>query len=91
MKVTITGATGLIGGKLCGALRKRGDDVTAVGREWPPEALAGRDAVVHLAGEPIAQRWNDEVKARIRAWRDRGHRTGSCIRCTRPTRARPCS
>ena len=72
MKVTITGATGLIGAKLCGALRKRGDDVTAVGREWPPEVLAGRDAVVHLAGEPIAQRWNDEVKARIRASRIEG-------------------
>ena len=72
MKVTITGATGLIGAKLCGALRKRGDDVTAVGREWPPEVLAGRDAVVHLAGEPISQRWNDEVKARIRASRIEG-------------------
>jgi len=72
VKVTITGATGLIGAKLCGALRKRGDDVTAVGREWPPEVLAGRDAVVHLAGEPIAQRWNDEVKARIRASRIEG-------------------
>jgi len=72
VKVTITGATGLIGAKLCGALRKRGDAVTAVGREWPPEVLAGRDAVVHLAGEPIAQRWNDEVKARIRASRIEG-------------------
>lgn len=44
--------------------------VEAVG--WQPEsgpapaaALAGRDAVVHLAGEDIAQRWNDEVKRRL--------------------------
>ena len=29
----------------------------------PPEALRGRDAVVHLAGEDIAQRWNDETLA----------------------------
>ena len=31
----------------------------------PAEALAGRDAVVHLAGEPIAQRWSDEAKRAI--------------------------
>ena len=72
MKVTITGATGLIGSKLCAVLRKRGDEVTAVAREWPPQVLAGRDAVVHLAGEPIAQRWNDEAKALIRASRVEG-------------------
>lgn len=35
--------------------------------EPPPEAaLAGADAVVHLLGEPIAQRWTDEAKAKIR-------------------------
>lgn len=32
----------------------------------PPEALSGADAVVHLLGEPVAQRWSDEAKARIR-------------------------
>ncbi len=33
----------------------------------PPEAaLAGADAVVHLLGEPIAQRWTDESKEAIR-------------------------
>jgi uncharacterized protein (TIGR01777 family) len=31
----------------------------------PPDALAGADGVVHLAGEPVAQRWNDTVKRRI--------------------------
>lgn len=30
------------------------------------EALEGAQAVVHLAGEPVAQRWNAEVKRRIR-------------------------
>ena len=35
-------------------------------KERPPaEALEGADAVIHLAGEPINQRWNDEVKDRI--------------------------
>ena len=32
----------------------------------PAEALRGADAVVHLLGEPVAQRWSDESKARIR-------------------------
>ena len=31
----------------------------------PAESLRGRDGVVHLLGEPIAQRWNDEVKREI--------------------------
>jgi uncharacterized protein len=53
--------------------------VTAVG--WDPvagpaptEALAGRDAVVNLAGENVAQRWTSEVKQRIRASRELGTR-----------------
>jgi uncharacterized protein len=32
----------------------------------PEESLRDTDAVVHLAGEPVSQRWNDEVKRRIR-------------------------
>ena len=67
-RVTLTGATGLIGSRLVRALRERGDEVTILSRtrgdvRWdantgpaPAEALAGRDAVVHLAGEDIAQR-----------------------------------
>jgi uncharacterized protein (TIGR01777 family) len=36
-------------------------------RQPPPRnALAGADAVVHLLGEPIDQRWTDEAKERIR-------------------------
>jgi hypothetical protein len=35
--------------------------------ERPPlDALRGRDAVVHLLGEAIAQRWSDETKREIR-------------------------
>jgi len=32
----------------------------------PAEALSGREGVVHLLGEPIAQRWSDETKREIR-------------------------
>ncbi len=40
----------------------------------PAEALAGRDAVVHLAGENVAQRWSSAAKQRIRASRELGTR-----------------
>lgn len=32
----------------------------------PGEALSGADAVVHLLGEPVAQRWSAEAKVKIR-------------------------
>ena len=32
----------------------------------PADALRGRDAIVHLLGEPVAQRWSDSVKKEIR-------------------------
>ncbi|MDQ3647887.1 MAG: TIGR01777 family oxidoreductase [Actinomycetota bacterium] len=32
----------------------------------PSEALESQDAVIHLLGEPIAQRWSDEVKKELR-------------------------
>ena len=40
----------------------------------PADALAGADAVVHLAGEPVDQRWNDEAKKKIRESRELGTR-----------------
>jgi uncharacterized protein (TIGR01777 family) len=40
----------------------------------PAEALRGRDAVVHLAGEPVAQRWNDESRRAILESREVGTR-----------------
>jgi uncharacterized protein len=40
----------------------------------PAEALAGRDAVVHLASEDIAQRWTGEALRRIRDSREQGTR-----------------
>jgi uncharacterized protein (TIGR01777 family) len=45
-------------------------------RQPPPaEALQGADAVVHLLGEPVAQRWTDEAKRRIRDSRVLGTRS----------------
>jgi uncharacterized protein (TIGR01777 family) len=38
----------------------------------PEDGLAGRDAVVHLAGEPVAQRWSEDVKRRINDSREMG-------------------
>ena len=40
----------------------------------PAEALAGRDAVLHLAGEDVAQRWTDDASRRIRESRELGTR-----------------
>jgi NAD dependent epimerase/dehydratase family enzyme len=119
MRVTVTGATGLLGKTLVGRLRARGAEVTVLSRDperalaslraapghvtgeqatdeqaaseqsppapalqafdWnplsepaPPEALAGRDAVVHLAGENVAQRWTADAKSAIYESRTRG-------------------
>jgi hypothetical protein len=33
--------------------------------EPPAEALRGADAVIHLAGEPVSQRWTPDVKKRL--------------------------
>ncbi len=89
MRVTITGASGLIGTKLVERLQARGDEVTTLTRNpsgpgqvpWQPErdpapapALSGRDAVVHLAGENVAQRWSSDAKRRIRQSRELGTR-----------------
>jgi uncharacterized protein len=54
------------------AREKLGNDVRALA--WsepksqapPADSLAGQDAVVHLLGEPVAQRWSDDAKREIR-------------------------
>jgi hypothetical protein len=40
----------------------------------PSEVLGGADAIIHLAGESVAQRWNEESKHRIRESREIGTR-----------------
>jgi uncharacterized protein (TIGR01777 family) len=104
MRVTVTGATGLIGPRVVSALRARGDEVTVLSRDperarerlerttatppsgerdavgaeleavgWEPSrerapsaALSRCEAVVHLAGENLAQRWSRGAKQAIR-------------------------
>lgn len=83
MNILISGSTGLIGSALVSNLRSAGHDVLRLVRTPPQaadevhwDATAGRldvaklnavDAVVHLAGESIAEgRWDAAKKARIR-------------------------
>src|SRR5438445_10727285 len=42
--------------------------------EPPEESIANADAIVHLAGEPVAQRWTPEVKKKILESRVQGTR-----------------
>src|SRR5213593_4574631 len=42
--------------------------------EPPEESIVNADAIVHLAGEPVAQRWTPEAKAKIRESRAQGTR-----------------
>lgn len=68
MKVCVLGGSGFIGTHLVAALRERGDDVAVASLRDPQEAAqraASCEAIVNLAGEPIAQRWNVFVKQRI--------------------------
>lgn len=71
MKIAITGASGFIGSRLASELRARGDEVIAIGRREPPD-VSEADGVVNLAGEPVAQRWTADAKARIRSSRVEG-------------------
>jgi uncharacterized protein (TIGR01777 family) len=76
MKIAVTGASGFVGRRLCARARERGHEVVAIGRRsgdrlWDPMAepapLSGVDAVVHLAGEPVAEgRWTRRKRAAIR-------------------------
>jgi len=89
MNVLISGATGLIGSALIAELEAGGHTVTRLSRSqteadtirWDPSAgtidgdLEGTEAVVHLAGESIAEgRWNPQKKRRILDSRVQGTR-----------------
>lgn len=88
LRVAISGASGLIGTALSVALEREGHAVLPLVRSrragpgeiaWDPDAgridaaaLEGLDAVVHLAGENIAQRWTPAARTRILESRVRG-------------------
>jgi len=91
MRVAVTGASGLVGSALIASLRDdhhealrlvRGAATSADEISWEPAAgaidaarLESVDALVHLAGEGIAEkRWSDEQKRKIRESRVVGTR-----------------
>jgi uncharacterized protein (TIGR01777 family) len=78
MNVAITGASGMIGKRLRQRVVEAGQMALpisrAAGDSAMGEILASADAIVHLAGEPVAQRWTDAAKKRIRDSRVEGTR-----------------
>jgi uncharacterized protein (TIGR01777 family) len=78
MNVAITGASGMIGKRLRQRVVEAGQMALpisrAAGDSAMGELLASADAIVHLAGEPVAQRWTDAAKKRIRDSRVEGTR-----------------
>ncbi|MCD8481538.1 MAG: TIGR01777 family oxidoreductase [Verrucomicrobia bacterium] len=80
LRVAITGMTGMLGSSLATYLRWRGHEVIGITRnkkdgwiQWNPDAaeldpeqLEGLDAVIHLAGENLADgRWTETRKRSI--------------------------
>ena len=59
----------------------------AMENEPPAAAIDGADAIIHLAGEPVAQRWTEDVKKRILRSRTVG--TQRLVQAISTARARP--
>lgn len=76
MIVGITGASGFVGRHAAGSLGRAGHEVRPVSMRGVVSSIdfAGCDAVVNLAGEPVAQRWTAEARERIRSSRVDGTR-----------------
>ncbi len=84
MRVLLTGSSGFVGRAVAAALSMRGDEVLGVSRKPSPGVIAwdavasemgSIDAVVNLAGETIAGRWNAKKKRAILDSRVEGTRT----------------
>jgi uncharacterized protein (TIGR01777 family) len=102
MNIVVTGATGFVGRHLLPKLSAQGHAITTVGRRpveglhfvpWqspgplPASVFDNCDAVVHLAGETVAQRWTADAKRRIRASRVDG--TRSIVNAMQQARTKP--
>ena len=102
MRVLVTGGTGLVGRRVVGRLRERGDDVVVLSRSagagtvtgdptvagpWLDE-LASCDGVIHLAGEPIAaHQWTTKFRQKVRDSRVESTRLIAEQLAKSPTRA----
>jgi len=74
MKIAITGASGFVGRRVMETLTDYEFRAVSLRGDVRPEDFAGCEAVIHLAGEPVAQRWSSEARERIRASRIDGTR-----------------
>jgi uncharacterized protein len=74
VNVAITGASGMIGKRVQERLAEAGHMPRAIPRA---AAVPTCDAIVNLAGEPIAQRWTEAAKKRI--YDSRVHRTRQLV------------
>lgn len=88
MRILVTGSTGLIGSAIVPFLKTQGHEITPLVRRSPqsgeipwdpdkrtlvPDQLEGSDALIHLAGDPIAKgRWTPQKKEKIRRSRVEG-------------------
>jgi hypothetical protein len=88
MKVLVSGASGLIGREVTAMLREKRHAVNRLVRDrakarpgdvvWDGSSaldaaqIAGFDAIVHLAGRPVATLWTEKAKAEIRSSRVAG-------------------
>lgn len=92
MNIAITGASGLIGTRLRQRVEETGHRAVPIPRGTSDAVLAGilgsADALVHLAGEPVAQRWTAAAKKRIHDSRVEGTRRLVSALSAQPRRPR---
>ena len=74
MNIAITGATGFIGRHVAARLRQHTIRHISTRGALDLQAFSGCNAVIHLAGEPVAQRWTPEARRKIRSSRIEGTR-----------------
>jgi uncharacterized protein (TIGR01777 family) len=65
--IAVTGASGFVGRRLTERLKSQGDAITPISlrKDVSTDDVANATAVVHLAGEPVGQRWTADVKRKI--------------------------
>ncbi len=98
MKILVSGASGLVGARLCRQLIAQGDQVIAIPRSFfadpSPSLLEGCDVVIHLAGAGISdRRWSAAYKNLIRTSRIQGTTAvaNAIARCTQKPKILICA